>query len=120
MRIRNQNELEEASKTEVFARLFIAPEAQQVIMDSLRQNVERLVDAYGEDGRGGYISIIPHDISGEEGANEYLAELARYNLEPDMCEFDDLLVQSETENIHLQLFSMTEYNLLLLYMKKGG
>ena len=59
MRIRNQNELEEASKTEVFARLFIAPEAQQVIMDSLRQNVERLVDAYGEDGRGGYISIIP-------------------------------------------------------------
>lgn len=120
MRIRNLNELEEASKTEVFARLFIVPEAEQVIMDSLRQNVERLVDAYGEDGGGGYISIIPHDISGEKGANEYLAELARFNLEPDMCEFDDLLVQSETEQIHLQLFAMTEYNLLLVYMEKGG
>lgn len=55
MRIRNLNELEEASKSEEFARLFITPEAEQIIMDSLRQNVELLVDAYGEDGSGGYM-----------------------------------------------------------------
>jgi len=55
----------------------------------------------------------------KDGADEYLAELAKFNLEPDMCEFDDLLVQSNTEETHLQLFAMTEYNVLLLYVRKG-
>lgn len=112
--------MEEACKSEEFARLFIMPEAEQIIMDSLRQNIELLVDAYGEDGSGGYISIIPHSISSEEGASEYLAELAVHNLQPDMWEFDDLLVQSENEQVRLKLFAMTECNLLLLYVKKGA
>lgn len=112
--------MEEASKSEEFSRLFITPGAEQIIMDSLWQNVELLVDAYGEDGSGGYISIIPHSISTEEGTSEYLAELAVYNLQPDMWEFDDLLVQSENEQVRLQLFAMTECNLLLLYVKKGA
>lgn len=120
MRIRNLNELEEASKSEEFARLFITPGAEQIIMESLRQNVELLVAAYGESGSGGYISVIPHSISTEEGASEYLAELAVFNLQPDMWEFDDLLVQSENEQVRLQLFAMTECNLLLLYVKKGA
>lgn len=120
MRIRNLNELEEACKSEEFARLFIVPGAERLIMDSLRQNVELLVDAYGEDGSGGYISVIPYDISTEEGASEYLAELAVFNLQPDMWEFDDVLVRSATEQVRLQLFVLTEYHLLLLYVKKGA
>lgn len=120
MRIRNLNELEEASKSEEFARLFITPGAEQIITDSLRQNVELLVTAYGKSGRGGYICAIPHSISTEEGASEYLAELAVFNLQPDMWEFNDILVQSDTEQVHLQLFAMTECNLLLLYVKKGA
>lgn len=112
--------MEEARKSEEFARLFIMPEAEQIIMDSLRQNIELLVDAYGEDGSGGYISVISHSISTEEGESEYLAELAVFNLQPDMWELDDLLVQSENEQVRLQLFAMTECNLLLLYVKKGA
>ena len=119
MRIKNLNELEEASKSEEFARLFIMPGEEKIIMDSLRQNVELLVDAYGEDGSGGYISVIPHSISTEEGASEYLSELAAFNVQPDMWEFDDVLAQSDTEQVRMQLFAMTECNLLLLYIKKG-
>ena len=120
MIIRNHSELEEACQSEEFGRLLITPEAEKIIMDSLRFNVELLVDAYGGDGGGGYIVIIPNSIDTEAGANEYLAELGRHNLTPDMAEFDDLLVQSESEQVRLQLFAMTEFNLLLLYMKKGG
>lgn len=120
MKIRNHNELQEVCQSEAFGRLFITPDAEQIIIEALKLNVELLINSYDEVGSGGYIYIVPHSITSAEGENEYLAELAKYNLEPDMCEFDDLLVQSETEQIHLQLFTMTEYNLLLLYMKKGG
>ena len=120
MIIRNHKELLEAYQTNVFDSFFIAPEAMITVSTSLEQNIKLLEDAYGDDGHGGYICIIPNSISTPDGANEYLAELAKYNLEPDMWEFDDVLVQSDTEQIHLQLFAMTEFNLLLLYVKKGG
>ena len=120
MIIRNHKELLEAYQTNVFASFFITPDAMYTVSASLEQNIKLLEDAYGDDGHGGHICIIPNNISTQDGANEYLAELAKYNLEPDMWEFDDLLVQSETEQIHLQLFTMTEYNLMLLYVKKDG
>lgn len=120
MIIRNHNELQEVCQSEAFGRLFITSDTRETIMESLNRHVKLLVDAYGEDGSGGYIYIIPHSITSAEGASEYLAELTKYNLEPDMCEFDDLLMQSPTEQVHLQLFAMTEYNLLLVYLKKGG
>lgn len=120
MIIKNHKELQEAYQTKVFDRFFITPEARTIIMASLERNVKLLEDAYGSGGSGGYIRIISNSVSTEKGANEYLAELAKYNLEPDMWEFDDVLVQSDTEQIHLQLFAMTEFNLLLLYVKKGG
>lgn len=120
MIVRNHRELLEAYRTEKFDRFLITPNAEGIIKESLEHNVQLLVDAYGEDGSGGYIRIIPSSIDAEDGANEYLAELAKFNLKPELCEFDDTLVQSGTEQIHLQMFAMTEYNLLLLYVKKGG
>ena len=119
MIIRNRKELEEAYQTEMFGRLFITPEAESIIKENLERNLEMLIDAYGDDGAGGYIKIIANSISTEEGQNEYLAELDKFKLEPDDCEFDDILVQSDTEQVHLQLFAMTEFNLLLLYVKDG-
>ena len=118
MVVRNYRELQEAYRTQEFERFLIAPDAERIIMASLEHNMKLLVGAFGQDGKGGYIRLICNSIDTEDGANEYLAELAKYNLEPEMCEFDDLLVQSNTEEVHLQLFAMTEYNLLLLYMKK--
>ena len=118
MIIRNRKELEEAYQTEMFGRLLITPEAEGVIKENLERNLEMLIDAYG-DGVGGYIRIIPNSISTENGQKEYLAELAKYKLEPDDCEFDDVLVETDTKQIRLQLFAMTEYNLLLLYVKDG-
>lgn len=120
MIVRNHKELYEAYRTESFGRFLITQDAEQIIKESLERNVQLLVDAYGEDGRGGYIRIMPSSIDSEDGASEYLAELSKFNLTPEMCEFDDTLVQSDTEQIHLQMFAMTEYNLLLLYIKKGG
>lgn len=120
MIIRNHKELLDAYQTSVFDSFFITPQAMFIVSESLERNIKLLEEAYGSGGSGGYIRIISHSLSTEEGINEYLAELSKYNLEPDMWEFDDLLVQSETEQIHLQLFAMTEFNLLLLYVKKGG
>ena len=119
MIIRNYKELEEAYQTDVFDRFFITPEAESIIKENLQRNLELLVDAYGEDGAGGYIKIIPNSISTEDGQIEYLAEIAKYDLEPDDFEFDDRLVQSDTESIHMLLYVMTEYNLVLLYVKDG-
>lgn len=120
MIIRNHKELLDAYQTSVFDSFFITPQAMFIVSESLERNIKLLEEAYGSGGSGGYIRIISHSLSTEEGINEYLAELSKYNLEPDMWEFDDLLVKSETEQIHLQLFAMTEFNLLLLYVKKGG
>lgn len=119
MIIRNRKELEEAYQTEMFGRLFITPEAESIIKENLERNLEMLIDVYGDDGAGGYIRIIPNSISTEDGQSEYLAELAKYKLEQEDCEFNDILVESDTEQIRLQLFAMTEYNLLLLYVKDG-
>ena len=119
MIIRNRKELEEAYQTEMLGRLFITPEAEDIIKENLERNLEMLIDAYGDDGAGGYIRIIPNSISTEDGQSEYLAELAKYKLEQEDCEFNDILVESDTEQIRLQLFAMTEYNLLLLYVKDG-
>ena len=120
MIIRNKQELLEAYRTEEFGRFLIAPEAEVLIKESLERNVKMLVEAYGEEGYGGYIRIIPNSIDTEDGANEYLAELAKFSLTPEMCEFDEVLLEYDAQRIHLQLFAMTEYNLLLLYIKKGG
>ena len=120
MIIRNHKELLEAYQTNVFDSFFITPEAMITVSTSLERNIKLLEDTYGDDGHGGYICIIPNNISTPDGATEYLAELAKYNLDPNMWEFDDVLAQSNTEQIHLQLFTMTEYNLLLLYVKKDG
>lgn len=117
MIIRNYRELEEAYQTDVFDRFFIIPEAKDVVKESLERTLEMLVDAYGEDGDGGYIRVIPSSISTEDGQNEYLAELAKYNLEPEDFDFDDILVQSHTEEVHMQLYVMTEFNLVLLYVQ---
>ena len=119
MIIRNYRELEETYQTDVFDRFFITPEAEGIIKENLQRNLELLVDSYGDEGAGGYIRIIPNSISTEEGRNEYLAELAKWNLQPDDYEFDDRLVQSDTESIHMLLYVMTEYNLVLLYVKDG-
>lgn len=120
MIVRNHRELFEAYRTEQFGKFFITPDAEGIIKASLECNVQLLVDAYGDSGSGGYIRIIPSSIDTEDGANEYLAELAKFNLTAEMCEFDDTLVQFGAKQIHLQMFAMTEYNLLLLYIKKGG
>ena len=119
MIIRNRKELEIAYQTEMFDRLFIMPEAEEIIKENLERNIEMLMDAYGDEGAGGYIKIIANSISTEEGKNEYLAELDKYKLETDDCEFDDILVQSDTKQVNLQLFAMTDFNLLLLYVKDG-
>ena len=119
MIIRNRKELEEAYQTEMFGRLFITPEAEDIIKENLEHNLKMLIDAYGDDGAGGYIRIIPNSISTENGQKEYLAELAKYKLEPDDCEFDDVLVETDTKQIRLQLFVITEHNLLILYVKDG-
>ena len=84
MTIRNCKELEEAYQTELFGRLLITPEAEGMIKENLERNLEMLIDAYGEDGIGGYIRIIPDSISTEEGQSEYLAELAKYKLEQEI------------------------------------
>ena len=120
MIVRNHKELYEAYRTESFGRFLITPNAEGIIKESLERNVQLLVDAYGDSGSGGYIRIIPSSIDTEDGANEYLAEMVKFNLTAEMCEFDDLLVKSDDEQIRLQMFAMTEYNLLLLYIKKGG
>ena len=98
MIIRNRKELEEAYQTDVFDRFFITPEARRIIKENLHRNLELLVDSYGDEGAGGYIKIIPNSISTEEGQNEYLAELAKWNLQPDSIslepfeqKFDDIV-----------------------------
>ena len=120
MVVRNRRELLEAYRTEEFGRLFITPDAEMIIKESLEYNLQLLVDAYGEDGSGGYIRIIPNSIDTKNGADEYLAELAKFYLTSELCEFDDRLVQTDTKQVHLQMFAMTEFNLLLLYVQKGG
>lgn len=120
MIVRNHRELAETYRTEQFGRFLITPDAEGIIKETLERNLQLLEGAYGDEGAGGYIRLIPSSISDEDGANEYLAELAKFNLTADMCEFDDLLVKSDATEVRLQLFAMTEYNLLLLYVKKGG
>ena len=119
MIICNHNELMEAFQTSVFERFFITLDAEQVIKESLEHNIEMLVDVYGENGAGGYIRIIPENISTKEGIEGYFSELSKYALKADESEFDDILVQSDTKQVHLQLFAMNEYHLLLLYVKDG-
>lgn len=48
-----------------------------------------------------------------------MRELAKYNLEGSVCEFNELLVSSGEESVFVQLFAMTEYNLVILYLVKG-
>jgi len=95
MLVRNHRELFEAYRTEEFGRFLITPDAGRIIKASLEHNMKLLVDAYGEDGSGGYIRIISSSIDTEEGANEYLEELAKHNLEPEMCEFDEVLLEHD-------------------------
>lgn len=119
MRIRNHKELIEAFQTSEFERLFVTLDAESVIRESLEDSIEMLVGTYGENGAGGYIRIITESISTREGEEEYFSELSRYALKADESEFDDILVQSDTKQVHLQLFVMNEYHLLLLYVKDG-
>lgn len=117
MEIRNHRDLERAYQEHVLDRLFITPDAERIIKQSIEMNLNILVDSYGENG--GYIKIITNSITTKEGRNEYMAELAKFNLESSICEFNDLLVSSGSESVFVQLFAMTEYNLVIVYLVKG-
>lgn len=114
--IKNQSDLQQAYQDGTLDRLFITGDAEQKIKGVLEENVQMLTSAYGNEGAGGYICIIPHSLSTSEGKKAYLEELGKYNLEPDMWEMDDVIASSDIEEVHLQLFVMTEYHLILLYL----
>lgn len=120
IRVRNLEELEQAYRSNAIDRFLISPDAEKTIKDSLEFNINLLVDAYGTEGKGGYLCVIEKRIDMPEGAKEYRAELTKYNLCADDWEFDDILVQTDSEEVHLQFFVMTEYNLLILYLQKGS
>ncbi|MCQ2497708.1 MAG: hypothetical protein MJ133_01875 [Lachnospiraceae bacterium] len=118
MEIRNHRDLERAYQEHVLDRLFITPDAERIIKQSIEMNLNILLEAYKNED-GGYIKIITNSITTKEGREEYMAELAKYNLESSICEFNDLLVSSGSESVFVQLFAMTEYNLVLVYLVKG-
>ena len=120
MRIKNHKELKEAYLSHVMDRFFITPEAENVIKDALEYNLKLLTDSYGEDGGGGYIEVLAKDITTDEGLAEYSGILTEYNFNSDDCEFDDCLVTSGKESVHMQLFVLTEYHLILLFLSKGA
>lgn len=118
--VKNRKDLEAVYQSEMIDRLFVSSEAEGVLKESLEKNVDVLVEAYGENGDGGGICIITDSLSTREGQDEYFELLQRYHLEPDMWEFNDILVQTEKEKVCLQLFVMTEYNVLVLYRIQKG
>lgn len=120
VKVKNLEELEQAYRSDAIGRFFVSPEAEKTIKDSLQFNINLLVDAYGTEGNGGYLCVIENRIDTPEGEGEYRAELSKYHLCADEWEFDDVLVQIGSEEIHLQVFVMTEYNLLILCRKKGS
>ena len=116
--IKNLDELNEAYRSNKIDRLFISPEAKTVVKESLEFNLNLMIGAYGTEGDGGYLCIIENNIDSSEGEEEYRSELAKYNLSAEDWEFDDVLVQNGLFEVHLQLFVLTEYNLIILYMRK--
>lgn len=120
VKIKNNSDLQKAYQDKVLDSFFITADAESIIKKSLEDKVKLLVDAYGENGEGGYIKIIRQNISTQEGMKEYMDVLSKYNLIPDMWELDDVLVCSESKEIHLQLFAVTEFNLVIMYLMNGG
>lgn len=120
MKIKNNGDLQKAYQHRVLDSFFITADAESIIKKSLEDNVKLLVDAYGENGEGGYIKIIRQNISTQEGMKEYMDVLSEYNLIPDMWELDDVLVCSESKEVHLQLFAVTEFKLVIMYLMNGG
>ena len=119
VKIKNNSDLQKAYQDKVLDSFFITADVESIIKKSLEDKVKLLVDAYGENGEGGYIKIIRQNISTQEGMKEYKDVLSKYNLIPDMWELDDVLVCSESKEVHLQLFAVTEFNLVIMYLMNG-
>lgn len=119
VKIKNNSDLQKAYQDKVLDSFFITADVESIIKKSLEDKVKLLVDAYGENGEGGYIKIIRQNISTQEGMKEYMDVLSKYNLIPDMWELDDVLVCSESKEVHLQLFAVTEFNLVIMYLMNG-
>ncbi len=113
--IKNLEELNRLIDSGKLAPFFISDEAEQAVTEALYDNMTILVDNYGSDGSGGYFCIFPNDFCSAQ--DEYLSELGKYNLSFDDYEYDTILSADGVTEIHIQLFVMTEYHLLILYRK---
>ena len=112
--IKNLEELNRLIDSGKLAPFYISAEAEQAVKEALYDNMTILVDNYG-DGSGGYFCIFLNDFCSAQ--DEYLSELGKYNLSPDDYEYDTILSSDGKTEIHIQLFVMTEYHLLILYRK---
>ena len=121
IKIQNREELDAVIEaTRDLEPLYLNNETEQCLYEVLYDNIAILTKSYGEYGDGGYICIITDSISTETGLNEYLGELEKYNLEeiPDGYEYDDVLGTDGKEEVHIQLFALTEFNLIFVFRKK--
>jgi hypothetical protein len=116
--IKNKHDLENVIESGELTTLFSTFELKQAVIEALTLNVTLLTEAYDNDGVGGYICVMTDVVSDDNEANEYLAELAKYNLSPVEWEFDDILGTDGVIEVHMQLFVMTEWSILLVYRKK--
>ncbi len=116
-KITNLKDLDEVVKSGGLQTFFISSDAENAVMEALYDNMHILQSNYGDKGEGGYICILTEPDKVRE---EYSAELQKFYLADDGYEYDTILAMDDTAEIHLRLFVMTEYHLLLLFKKQVG
>lgn len=119
LKMKNRTELEAAYKSKTFNNLFPTADIRTAVKKVLNENMNILTTSYGVNGEGGFIAIISNSLSAKEGLDEYNELLNQYSLEPDDCEYDDIIGTFDAGDIHLELFVISDFNLLLLYVRKG-
>ena len=113
----NQEGLNEIIGKGVLKPLFLTSEVEQAVIEALSDNIAIYTENYGSGGSGGFIGVITENITAGVGMNEYISVLSQYHLEPDEWEFEDLLGSNGEYDVQMQLFVLTEFNILLIFKK---
>ena len=113
----NQEGLNEIIEKGVLKPLFLTPEVEQTVIEALSDNIAIYTENYGSGGSGGFIGIITENITTGVGHDEYISTLSQYRLEADEWEFEDVLGTNGEYDIRMQLFVLTEFNILLIFKK---
>ncbi len=116
--LKNKTDLEVVLSQKMLTPLFVSVEIEKAVLDAIENNIALFTENYGDEGKGGYIAVITDPIDDVLGRDEYLAELEKYHLAPDDNEFEDLLGTDGKYEVLMELFVMTELNVVIIFRKK--